>query len=343
MSSIQKDSFYFKSSNGKSDIFTIAYVPRGEKKGYIQFVHDTYEHIECYADVMQKMAQEGYIVFGHDHIGHGKSVSELSQLGKFDTKNAFLDIITDTSLAFINIFNKYAPEKQETYTARVLEKEGRSTVEKIVERVKPPIHAMIGIGFGAAIVKNYSIMYNDVNCVILVGDKGFSSMDKLLELECKKEIRKYGEDGYSQKIIQKIEKDYLKDKDSSYRFSWRTSYQKRLYEYKMDELNQFEYTLKSLSEILRIENSLTMASWVDAYPMYLTTYLICGKSDPVSKNTKAISKLVYYLKQNEAKNFFYKYYEGFHNLFFEKNRDNIIFDILTIINAVRNQQYKNIY
>ena len=331
MTSIKKEEFYFPSSNGIDEIYVISFIPRTNAKGYIQFVHDKYEHISHYHQSMEKMAREGYIVFGHDHIGHGKSVKTKEKLGQLNGNDVFINLITDTHLAFAHVFNKFPVIQNEKHAMQT---------PSIDDYKNIPIRAMIGIGFGSAIIKNYSIMYDDVNCVVLCGDNGFSLLNQLTIMKCKRYIKKYGEMHYSDELIKDIEKKYLVNKDSNYRFSYRTSNQKALSEYKEDELCQFEYNLKSLYEILRIENSMKMQEWVEAYPLFLTTYIISGKKDPINNNTKALEKLIYYIKQYGQKNIFYKYYDGYHNLFFEKNYLTVLNDILTIINAVRNQQYK---
>lgn len=330
MTSIKKEEFYFPSSNTLDEIYVVSYIPRSEIKGYIQFIHDKYEHIGHYHQSMEKMAREGYIVFGHDHMGHGKSVKEKEKLGQLNGNDVFINLITDTHLAFAHVINKF-PVINNKHDMQSSSNDDYNNI---------PIHAMVGIGFGSAIIKNYTIMFNDVNCVVLCGDNGFKFTDQLNLMKCKHYVKKYGEFNYSDKLIKEIEKKYLNNKDKSYRFSYRTSYQKKLTEYKEDELSQFEYNLKSLYEILRIENSMKMQEWVDAYPMFLTTYIISGKDDPINDNTKSLKQLIYYIKQYGQKNIFYKYYDGYHNLFFEKNYLTVINEILIIVNAVRNQQYK---
>ena len=44
-----------------------------EYKAVIQLVHGMEEHIGRYADFAEFLADEGYIVFGHDHLGLGNT------------------------------------------------------------------------------------------------------------------------------------------------------------------------------------------------------------------------------------------------------------------------------
>ena len=47
----------------------------------LQLVHGMQEHIERYDEFARYLADRGFAVFGHDHIGHGESVEKIDDLG----------------------------------------------------------------------------------------------------------------------------------------------------------------------------------------------------------------------------------------------------------------------
>ena len=47
--------------------------PVYSRRGVVQLVHGMAEHIERYDSFARFLAGLGYVVFGHDHIGHGKA------------------------------------------------------------------------------------------------------------------------------------------------------------------------------------------------------------------------------------------------------------------------------
>ena len=47
------------------------YLPEGEAKGLLHVVHGMCEYIGRYDSFMREIAEEGYITFGYDHLGHG--------------------------------------------------------------------------------------------------------------------------------------------------------------------------------------------------------------------------------------------------------------------------------
>ena len=78
-----KNEFYFTSSDGNNRIHAIEWIPEGEPKAILQMCHGMTEHIERYHDFATFLAEYGYYVIGHDHLGHGKSVSSPEKLGFF--------------------------------------------------------------------------------------------------------------------------------------------------------------------------------------------------------------------------------------------------------------------
>ena len=66
----QEDSF--KTRDG-IDIFYQVWKPEGTPKGIVQIVHGLAEHAGRYINVVNKLVPEGYIIYGDDHQGHGRS------------------------------------------------------------------------------------------------------------------------------------------------------------------------------------------------------------------------------------------------------------------------------
>lgn len=73
--------FYFDSSTGKNSIHARQCAPDGEPRAIVQIVHGIAEYIERYDDFASFLAENGFLVVGEDHLGHGKSVSCPEDLG----------------------------------------------------------------------------------------------------------------------------------------------------------------------------------------------------------------------------------------------------------------------
>lgn len=87
--------FRFKSSDGIHEIHARWWVPQGPVKGVVQIVHGVAEHIQRYYDFGVFLAEHGYVAVGDDHLGHGYSVSDPSELGWFGEKDGWKHIVED--------------------------------------------------------------------------------------------------------------------------------------------------------------------------------------------------------------------------------------------------------
>lgn len=80
---MEKKEFYFQSQDGKTLIHGIEWVPDEKPKAVLQICHGMVEYIERYDEFANFLASRGYYVVGHDHLGHGESVSSKTEYGYF--------------------------------------------------------------------------------------------------------------------------------------------------------------------------------------------------------------------------------------------------------------------
>ena len=70
---IKKD-FYYPSSDGRTKIHATSWAPDGEPKAIVQIIHGMTEYIGRYEDFARYLTEDGFLVCGEDHLGHGESV-----------------------------------------------------------------------------------------------------------------------------------------------------------------------------------------------------------------------------------------------------------------------------
>ena len=86
---VGRTEFTFDSTDGESQVRAVLWVPltmertdsaSGEPelgcfkpRGVVQLIHGMAEHIDRYDDFARFLADAGYLVAGHDHIGHGET------------------------------------------------------------------------------------------------------------------------------------------------------------------------------------------------------------------------------------------------------------------------------
>ena len=76
--------FTFLSEEGRTRIHGVCWKPKQDAlRGILQITHGMVEYIERYDGFARYMNERGYLVVGHDHLGHGQSVTDKSQWGYF--------------------------------------------------------------------------------------------------------------------------------------------------------------------------------------------------------------------------------------------------------------------
>ena len=75
--------FSLLSGDGKTTLHGIAWRPDGEPKAIVQISHGMIEYVARYHDFAVYLADQGFLVAGCDHLGHGKSVGSEADWGFF--------------------------------------------------------------------------------------------------------------------------------------------------------------------------------------------------------------------------------------------------------------------
>ncbi len=83
--SVERQTLGFASKDNRSQVKGLIWQPAGttvaSPRGIVQIVHGMSEHIGRYDEFARFLASRGFVVCGHDHIGHGKSVSSAQDRG----------------------------------------------------------------------------------------------------------------------------------------------------------------------------------------------------------------------------------------------------------------------
>lgn len=300
---MQKQEFNYMSSNGSTLIHCVKWVPENPI-GVIQIVHGITEHIDRYEEFANYMVNQGYIVIGNDHLGHGKS------------------IITDKPKMFIGELGSW----------NYLVKDINTLYEIITEEYKLPIY-LIGFSLGSFVSRHYLIDYNpNYQKVILVGTGIQPNIVlNILKLIVKGEVKKIGVENTSKFIRELSFGTYNKQiKDAKTDYDWLTSSEEEINKYINDPLVGKDTTGSLFYELLdgmvytsKLSNIKKMKE--------LPILLLSGLDDPVGSKGNGVKKLENIYKKNNI-DVSLKLYEGKrHDLFHETNKLEVFNDILTYI------------
>ena len=99
------------SSDGKNYLAGKVYLPEGDIKGYFHIVHGKTEHIARYDQFMLTMAEQGYITFAYDHLGHGYTAKDDTELGFIAENNGDDILVHDVKIFADSVKNEYGKKK----------------------------------------------------------------------------------------------------------------------------------------------------------------------------------------------------------------------------------------
>ena len=296
---MQKQEFNYLSSNGSTLIHCVKWVPENPI-GVIQIVHGITEHIDRYEEFANYMVNQGYIVIGNDHLGHGKS------------------IITDKPKMFIGELGSW----------NYLVKDINTLYEIITEEYKLPTYLM-GFSLGSFVSRHYLIDYNpNYQKAILVGTGiQLGLVLNILKMIVKGEVKKIGEENTSKFIKDLSFGTYNKQiKDTKTDCDWLTSSEDEINKYLNDPLVGKDITGSLFYELLdgmiytsKLSNIKKMKD--------LPILLLSGLDDPVGSKGNGVKKLESIYKKNNI-DVSIKLYEGKrHDLFHETNKLEVFKDI----------------
>lgn len=106
--------FIFDSADGRSQVRAVLWVPLSmeradaafgepelgcfKPRGVVQLIHGMAEHIGRYDDFARFLADAGYLVAGHDHIGHGDTAGAPEHRGVIDAEGGADAMIEDAQM-----------------------------------------------------------------------------------------------------------------------------------------------------------------------------------------------------------------------------------------------------
>ncbi len=266
---ILKKEFKVPSSDGIHTLSGVVFEPVGERRGFFQIVHGMTEYIGRYEHFMRALASEGYLVFGHDHLGHGGTVRDESELGYIAKRDGWKRLCEDVG----------------RFAAGVM---------AVYERGDLP-YVLMGHSMGSFVVRLAAEQYVHPDALIVMGTGGPNPAAGagLVLISLIKRIR--GERHISRLI------DSLAFGSYNQRFAdatekapnpWLTTDPGVRERYAADPLCTFRFTVSAMGDLMRLLKNSNRAEWYRNLSRDLPVLLVSGKEDPVGSFGKGVS-LVY--------------------------------------------------
>ena len=92
----KEEKFTFLSADGKTTISAVKWLPEnGEYVAILQITHGMNEYVGRYKAFAEFLTENGFMVVGHDHLGHGDSVLSEEKRGYFAEEDPSDKLIED--------------------------------------------------------------------------------------------------------------------------------------------------------------------------------------------------------------------------------------------------------
>ena len=319
-----KTNFTFLSSNKKTNIHAITCIPKnGNYTKVLQMIHGMYEYIERYLSFFEYLTSKGFVVVGHDHLGHGQSINSQKDLGYFGKPNPNDLLIQDIHILRTITLQKY-----------------------------PNLpYFMAGHSMGSYLLREYICFASyGLAGVIIIGTGYIPLSSTSPGLTLCQIMSCFTGEHHRSKFIKDLSmgggayKKYDMERKDLYN-SWITRDPNIVKAYNEDKKMDFEFTINGfLGLIQAVEyccNSVNVAKVIKNLPILI----ISGDSDPVGDNGKGVKKVYQMMKDVGIRDVTMKLYENArHEILNELNREEVyeyIGNWLEEKNILYNQQKMN--
>lgn len=302
-----KSKGHFASSNSADKITYYIYKPEGKPKAVVQLVHGVREYIERYEEFISFLCDNGILVCGHDHLGHGNSVVTNEYLGYFSRERGWQYLIMDTV-----------------------------RLSRIMQNNYPSVpYFLIGHSMGSLIVRaavsKCGYMYD--GAVLLGVFNAKTGMDAA-RIYMKNLCRIKGEfyrPEKTDKLLQSIGNAHIKNPESGY--DWASRDNSSAEDFINDPKCNFTFTASAYADLIMLMMYVSGKQWAESVDKIFPMLICSGEEDSVGEWGKDAVKLFEMLEKTGCEQVKLKLYDGArHELLHETNRSEVFDDLLEWLN-----------
>ena len=269
---VTREEFYVDSADGIHMIHGYRWYDSEIKcRGILQLVHGMLEYIERYDELAKRMAEKGYFVIGHDHLGHGDSVKDVSELGYVGEQGAVLWLKDMEQVRRMGV--SWAPGAP---------------------------YILLGHSMGSFLVRRYLIYYGDrVDGAILMG----TGQQRPLLVKAGLAVTyvnmmRHGKKGHSRLLNNLTCSGYAKRyPDNAHTGSWMSRDPEVLNHALQDKKMNFQFTLNAFEALFRTVEEVVNPKRAARMPKDLPLLVLSGDADPVGENGKGVRRFEAMLKK----------------------------------------------
>jgi len=279
-------------------------------KGIVQISHGMAEWAYRYNAFAKTLNQAGYIVYANDQRGHGLTAPRKEDIGYIPGNDGFAYMVED--MAELNDFIR----KQHPHLPIVL----------------------FGHSMGSFLSQRFIQLYgSNIDGLILSGSNGkqgpiINVGIMLAYIEMKLKGKKYRSQLLNKLTFGGYNKAFAPNRTN---FDWLSRDERQVDLYIEDPYCGGIFTASFFHDFLRGLKLITKKKNLKSIPKDLPVFIFSGSMDPVGFFGKGVENLVNMYRSIGMTNIFYKIYPGGrHEMLNELNKDEVIEDIITWLNAI---------
>lgn len=306
------EEFSFPSKDGRTKVHAVKWMPdSGEFHAILQITHGMVEYIERYIPFAEFLTQKGFLVVGHDHIGHGESVTSKEEWGYFGRPNPSDLLVGDMH-----------------------------TLRTSVQKVYPGIpYFMLAHSMGSYMLRKYLALYSEgLRGAILMGT-GFVPVNKTkMGMAVAKTIAVFRGWHYRSKMVANgvFGKPYKRFDltGKTLNNSWLTKDEAIVKKYYSDPKCSFTFTLNGYMGLFEAALFTCSLENMKRIPKKLPLLLVSGADDPVGDMGVGVKKVYYMMQEAGMEDVTYKLYENDrHEILNELDKQRVYEDIHAWLNV----------
>ncbi len=303
---MQKSELTYPSANGVDTIRAYLCLPRTKPTGVVQLSHGMCEYFERYDWFYEFLCDNGLVVCGNDHLGHGNSAKTPADLGFFAKKDGW----------------KCLPEDVFTLT-------------RLVKERYPDLPVFLfGHSMGSFIARAYLNAHgSELAGAVICGTAGKNPLSAVGKLFVKLiALFKGGRyrSAFAKNLTDKNRLARCPEKRTAN--DWLTKDAAIVDRYCADPLCTYTFTVSAYYDLIKILDFVNRPKGVDNVPKDLPIFLIFGTDDPVGEYGKGPAETLALLESAGCSRVSIKSYGGDrHELLNELDRKAVARDILGFI------------
>jgi alpha-beta hydrolase superfamily lysophospholipase len=296
------------SSDGVNTLCGKVYVPVGEVKALFQVVHGMAEHIERYDEFMGFMADNGYVVFAYDHVGHGETGAKAGHFGYISDKFGYKTLVDD-----IHVF-----------------------AEAVKADFPGKKHILMGHSMGSFAARIYAARYGkELAGLIPMGTGGYNPVAKIGILLTKTIKEKFGSTYISDFVNDLIFGSYNARTEKDSNFNWLSENKENVEKYESDEFCGYPFTVSAMQDLITLTYLANTNTVARETPKNLPIFLVAGAEDPVGAYGEGVKRVGFKLHQKGVKDVKFKLYkDARHEILNDFCKEEVFCDILAFAKRV---------